>query len=317
MASTRRSQLSFVNFSLVDASSTSLLHRSFEQFMNWTTGIDSQILFELWYCNVSSSSLLDSWGTWWWKLEVQCLYSTPSWSPSHRSHEDTKSAPLLNKHRNPSKSLEEKLSFFFLDTVNCRKFVSSSKVEPNSGIVEPNQQQTMTLTFRRFFLVVLKRCNPNALLILIGFSEIWDFCCCCPNSLALFFRFPNWVPIGFSSWRAWANLLFTFAGCHMCENLDKYIFRGKSWLGLRHQVMSVHNSIAYHRSDWTRLPASMSAISRPGDKLTADKQKILCGFSAIVPSKKLTYPTLGEGSSFSKCLGRGYVSSLDGICNIL
>ncbi len=34
MASTRRNKLSFVNFSLVDASSTSLLHRSFEQFMN-------------------------------------------------------------------------------------------------------------------------------------------------------------------------------------------------------------------------------------------------------------------------------------------
>jgi len=37
--------------------------------------------------------------------------------------------------------------------------------------------------------------------------------------------------------------------------------------------MSVHNS--------------MSSISRPGDKLTADKQKILCGGSAIVPSRKL------------------------------
>lgn len=28
-------------------------------------------------------------------------------------------------------------------------FFSFSKVEPTSGIVEPNQQQTMTLTFRR------------------------------------------------------------------------------------------------------------------------------------------------------------------------
>ena len=34
----------------------------------------------------------------------------------------------------------------------------------------------------------------------------------------------------------------------------------------------------------------------------------------VIPSRELTYPTLGKGkSSTQKCLGRGYVGSLEGI----
>ena len=91
-------------------------------------------------------------------------------------------------------------------------YVSFSKVEPTSGIVEPNQQQTMTLTFRRGWLGcgVLKRCNFPPHFFLADFwigssiaSEIWRFLLFLSKILwaLVFSGFQNWVPIGFSNSR--------------------------------------------------------------------------------------------------------------------
>lgn len=98
--------------------------------------IDSYIQFELCYGNVSRSSLLRF--------------------------------TILIGDENQKCSVSIMVSIMVSIGSTTVTFFSFSKVEPTSGIVEPNQQQTMTLTFRR--CGVLKRCNfpPHFFWLIFG-----------------------------------------------------------------------------------------------------------------------------------------------------